>query len=117
MEFLVRTAKTKVQRIRDMRDYSQIFSKDAERPAPAKDCRLQNISLPNSGVKSNHMAMKSKQPLESNGRKPSAMRMHSEVGSNKYILRCWSQFPSTDTYFVNIFPSVYKNHVCSYFRF
>ncbi|KAM1503356.1 hypothetical protein ACFX1Q_028291 [Malus domestica] len=79
--------KTKVQMIREMRDYSQFFSKDADCPAPAKDCPPQNVSLPNSGVRSNHMAMKIKQPLESNGRKPPTMKehIHSEVGSTKLI--------------------------------
>ncbi|XP_017181343.2 uncharacterized protein [Malus domestica] len=72
-----------------MRDYSQIFSNDAKRPAPAKDCPPKNVSLPNSGVRSNRISMKSKHPLESNGRKaPTSGKIDSKsMGTRKQLDR------------------------------
>lgn len=42
--------KTKVQKLKDTRDYSFLLSEDAEFPAPAKEPPPRNLRAPNSGV-------------------------------------------------------------------
>ncbi|KAB2617617.1 protein spt2-like [Pyrus ussuriensis x Pyrus communis] len=65
---VINEAKTKVQKIKDTRDYSFLYSDNAEPPASAKDRPPQNASVPNSEVRSSQMATSSKLPSANNGR-------------------------------------------------
>ena len=42
--------KTRVQKLKDTRDYSFLLSDDVELPAPAKAPPQRNVSVPNSGL-------------------------------------------------------------------
>ncbi|KAF4349893.1 hypothetical protein F8388_005124 [Cannabis sativa] len=71
---VVNEVKTKVQKLKDTRDYSFLMDDDAEIPAPAKVPPQRNVSAPNSGVffadvedaRSAQLPMKSKQALGNN---------------------------------------------------
>ncbi|CAN6711191.1 unnamed protein product [Malus baccata var. baccata] len=80
--------KSKVQKIKDTRDYSFLLSDDTEPPAPTKDRPPQNVSVPNSANNGRHV------PSANNGRDVPGRRderklvsvdgqMHSKVGLNK----------------------------------
>ncbi|KAM1625080.1 hypothetical protein FF1_023022 [Malus domestica] len=62
--------KSKVQKIKDTRDYSFLLSDDAEPPASTKDRPPQNVSVPNSEVRSSQMATNNGRhiPSSNNGR-------------------------------------------------
>ncbi|CAL5421703.1 unnamed protein product [Camellia sinensis] len=47
---VVNQVKMKVQKLKDMRDYSFLVSDDAALPAPAKDPPIRNVAVTNSGV-------------------------------------------------------------------
>ncbi|XP_062100993.1 uncharacterized protein LOC133806908 isoform X2 [Humulus lupulus] len=91
---VVNEVKTKVQKLKDTRDYSFLLSDDAELPAPAKVPPQRNVSAPNSDARPAQLPMKSKQALGNNGRHsqgshperksvPMNGHVHSKVGSNK----------------------------------
>ncbi|KAM1286521.1 hypothetical protein ACFX2J_000567 [Malus domestica] len=62
--------KRKVQKIKDTRDYSFLLSDDTEPPAPTKDRPPQNVSVPNSEVRSSQMVTNNGRhiPSSNNGR-------------------------------------------------
>ncbi|XP_030514463.2 LOW QUALITY PROTEIN: protein SPT2 homolog [Rhodamnia argentea] len=60
----------KVQKLKDTRDYSFLFSDDAELPAPAKQPPSRNTSAPTSEARPAKMPLPSKQAYGSNGRIP-----------------------------------------------
>ncbi|XP_073265613.1 uncharacterized protein [Populus alba] len=91
--------KSKVQKLKDTRDYSFLLTDDAELPAPTKEPACQSFSALNSGscnfkAGSAQVQQKSKQPSSSSGRnihgsheerKPAFRngQMHSKVGLQK----------------------------------
>ncbi|KDP32150.1 hypothetical protein JCGZ_12611 [Jatropha curcas] len=60
--------KTKVQKLKDTRDYSFLLSDEAELPAPSKQPVPQNVTAPKSEARSVHVPHKSKQPSGNNVR-------------------------------------------------
>ncbi|CAN6547100.1 unnamed protein product [Malus baccata var. baccata] len=85
---VINEVKSKVQKIKDTRDYSFLLSDDAEPPASTKDRPPQNVSVPNSANNGRHV------PSANNGRVVPGRRderklvsmngqMHSKVGPNK----------------------------------
>ncbi|PON48685.1 Chromatin SPT [Parasponia andersonii] len=95
---VVNEAKTRVQKLKDTRDYSFLLSDNAELPAPAKAPQQKNVPVPNSDARPAQVLMKSKQALGNNGRHaqgshvershverksvPTNGHLHSKVGSN-----------------------------------
>ncbi|XP_052308695.1 uncharacterized protein LOC7476436 isoform X2 [Populus trichocarpa] len=86
--------KTKVQKLKDTRDYSFLLTDDAELPAPTKEPAYQSFSALNSEAGSAQVQQKSKQPSSNSGRnihgsheerKPVFRngQMHSKVGLQK----------------------------------
>lgn len=49
LDFSEMQMQRKVEKLKDTRDYSFLFSDDAEPPAPSKESQPRNISVPNSG--------------------------------------------------------------------
>ncbi|CAL8164527.1 unnamed protein product [Prunus armeniaca] len=89
---VINEAKNKVQKLKDTRDYSFLLSDDVELPASANDRPPRSVSVPNSEVRSSQMALKSKLPMENNGRhahggrderKPASMNGHSNGGRDE----------------------------------
>ncbi|KAI3439181.1 uncharacterized protein J3R85_005143 [Psidium guajava] len=64
----------KVQKLKDTRDYSFLFSDDAELPASAKQPPSRNTSAPTSETRPAKMPLPSKQASGSNGRIPHNVR-------------------------------------------
>ncbi|KAH8503784.1 hypothetical protein H0E87_014872 [Populus deltoides] len=86
--------KTKVQKLKDTRDYSFLLTDDAELPAPTKEPAPRNVSAPNSEARSAQVPQKIKQASSNSGRNIHGIReerkpvfrngqMHSKVGSQK----------------------------------
>ncbi|KAJ6915778.1 hypothetical protein NC652_018439 [Populus alba x Populus x berolinensis] len=97
--------KTKVQKLKDTRDYSFLLTDDAELPAPTKEPAPRNVSAPNSGnlyrffadvqeARSAQVPQKIKQASSNSGRNIHGIReerkpvfrngqMHPKVGSQK----------------------------------
>ncbi|KAB5547501.1 hypothetical protein DKX38_010907 [Salix brachista] len=86
--------KTKVQKLKDTRDYSFLLTDDAELPAPTKELAPRNVFAPNSEARSAHVPQKIKQASSNSGRNIHGIReegkpvfrnaqMHSKVGSQK----------------------------------
>ncbi|GMP47364.1 hypothetical protein CsSME_00015134 [Camellia sinensis var. sinensis] len=65
---VVNQLKTKVQKLKDTRDYSFLLSDDAELPAPTKDPPIRNVSVPNSEARSAQVPPKSRQWSTNTGR-------------------------------------------------
>ncbi|KAL4020003.1 hypothetical protein IC575_018767 [Cucumis melo] len=59
---VVSEKQTKVQKLKDTRDYSFLFSEDANVPAPTKESS-RSVYAPSTEARSAHVPMKSKQPL------------------------------------------------------
>lgn len=55
--------KTKVQKLKDTRDYSFLLSEDADLPGPSKEPPPRNVSFRNSEARSAQVPLKSKQPV------------------------------------------------------
>uniref|UniRef100_A0A2C9UXT4 SPT2 chromatin protein n=1 Tax=Manihot esculenta TaxID=3983 RepID=A0A2C9UXT4_MANES len=85
--------KTKVQKLKDTRDYSFLLSDDAELPAPSKQSIPQTVTAPKSEARSAQVPQKSKQPSGSSvrgsreERKPIPMngQMHSKLGLHRSV--------------------------------
>ncbi|KAJ6989780.1 hypothetical protein NC653_018320 [Populus alba x Populus x berolinensis] len=86
--------KTKVQKLKDTRDYSFLLTDDAELPAPTKEPAPRNVSAPNSEARSAQVPQKIKQASSNSGRNIHGIReerkpvfrngqMHPKVGSQK----------------------------------
>ncbi|KAJ6420255.1 hypothetical protein OIU84_030214 [Salix udensis] len=85
--------KTKVQKLKDTRDYSFLLTDDAELPAPTKEPAPRNVFAPNSEARSAQVPQKIKQASSNSGRNIHGIRegkpvfrnaqMHSKVGSQK----------------------------------
>ncbi|XP_028079874.1 nucleolar protein dao-5-like isoform X5 [Camellia sinensis] len=85
--------KMKVQKLKDMRDYSFLVSDDAALPAPAKDPPIRNVAVTNSDARSAQVPPKSKQWSTNTARqfpnscerKPvsTSSQMHPKAGSHK----------------------------------
>ncbi|KAJ6288270.1 hypothetical protein OIU76_024286 [Salix suchowensis] len=86
--------KTKVQKLKDTRDYSFLLTDDAELPAPTKELAPRNVFAPNSEARSAQVPQKIKQASSNSGRNIHGIReegkpvfrnaqMHSKVGSQK----------------------------------
>ncbi|XP_062144411.1 protein spt2 [Alnus glutinosa] len=100
--------KTKVQKLKDTRDYSFLLSEDAELPAPAKEPRPRNVSFPNSEARSTQVPLKSK-PLGNSGKRLHGTheerktvsaaqngQSYSKTGSNKLTSANKPNFSSVD---------------------
>ncbi|CAA3004505.1 Hypothetical predicted protein [Olea europaea subsp. europaea] len=85
--------KTKVEMLKNTRDYSFLLSDDAEVPAPSKN-PLRNGSAPRSDVRSAQLPPRNQQPVKDNGKKafsghperkpmPAGGQPRSKVGSEK----------------------------------
>ncbi|KAJ7953467.1 protein SPT2-like [Quillaja saponaria] len=59
---------TKVQKLKDTRDYSFLLSDDAELPAPRKELPPRKVSVPTSEGRPSQVPGKSKQPLRDSGK-------------------------------------------------
>ncbi|XP_052196115.1 probable starch synthase 4, chloroplastic/amyloplastic [Diospyros lotus] len=64
----VNELKTKVQKLKDTRDYSFLLSDDAQIPAPTKDHPSRNFPARNSEARSTQVPARSKQSLTNTGR-------------------------------------------------
>ncbi|KAJ6401344.1 hypothetical protein OIU84_016706 [Salix udensis] len=86
--------KTKVQKLKDTRDYSFLLTDDAELPAPTKELAPRNVFARNSEARSAQVPQKIKQASSNSGRNIHGIReegkpvfrnaqIHSKVGSQK----------------------------------
>ncbi|KAL2459043.1 protein SPT2-like protein [Forsythia ovata] len=86
--------KTKVEMLKNTRDYSFLLSDDAEVPAPMKNPPPRNASAPNSEARSAQLLQRSKQPAKDSGKKavtghlerkpmPAGGQLRPKVGSEK----------------------------------
>ncbi|KAJ7953468.1 protein SPT2-like [Quillaja saponaria] len=64
----IRNEQTKVQKLKDTRDYSFLLSDDAELPAPRKELPPRKVSVPTSEGRPSQVPGKSKQPLRDSGK-------------------------------------------------
>ncbi|XP_010254665.1 PREDICTED: protein spt2-like [Nelumbo nucifera] len=60
---IINELQRKVQKLKDTRNYSFLFSDDAELPSPAKEHPPRNVSVPSSDARSAQVPLKSKQSM------------------------------------------------------
>ncbi|KAJ7953466.1 Protein SPT2-like [Quillaja saponaria] len=105
----IRNEQTKVQKLKDTRDYSFLLSDDAELPAPRKELPPRKVSVPTSEGRPSQVPGKSKQPLRDSGKHIQGDRedrrlasvsgqLHPKAGSsNKFTYSNKQNLVSTDS--------------------